>query len=62
MQQGEIKIGTVYRCRGGWFRRPTHIEDDYVHYDLGWTPEANKSRSGGPLEWFANTAYEAVRS
>lgn len=66
MQENEIKIGVVYLCRGGWYRRPTKIDgaEGYVEvtYDLGWTPEVDKSQAKGPLPWFANTAYHALPS
>lgn len=65
MTKDEIEIGAVYRCRGGWYRRPTHIEEhdgvQMVDYDLGWNDKVDKSSSRGPLLWFSMTAKERVR-
>lgn len=65
MEAHEIKIGAIYRCKGGWYRQPTNFEERWglteVAYRLGRTPKLEKGRSIGPLQWFSRTALECVR-
>lgn len=65
MDRSEIAIGSVYRCKGGWYRRPTQVFEkhggEYVAYDLGWTQDVDKSNSSGPMPWFAQAAIEKVK-
>jgi len=60
MEIHEMKVGAVYRCKGGWYRRLTSIQKEDVTYDLGWTPDASKGTSGGTLVWFARAAKELI--
>jgi hypothetical protein len=62
----EIKLGTVYYCRGGWYRRPTEFFElagtPYVAYESGRDRRANQSKSSGPRLWFAKTASHIEQS
>ena len=73
MDQNEIKLGCVYYCRSGWYRRPVEFTDggvsnhdqkpyQNVRYEHGRTPEANKSQSVAPLPRFAKTVKSVVGS
>lgn len=66
MTSPEIKVGAIYQCRLGWYRKVVKIVDKpectIVRYISGRTPDNLYSRSYGALYWFVNTVISEVPS